>query len=101
MIKNFSIFKNNDHDGDEKKPTHYLSAKIGEDFQRIGVAWTKEGKTGVKYLSCSLDKPYKDKPGYTIEVELPQPVKNNADKEGHERATPTAFDDDFQGDSPF
>jgi len=75
-IKNFSIFKNNDHDGDEKKPTHYLSAKIGEDFQRIGVAWTKEGKTGVKFLSCSLDKPYKDKPGYTIGVELPQPPRD-------------------------
>lgn len=84
MIKNFSIFKNNDHDGSENKPTHYLSAKIGEEFQRIGVAWTKEGKGGTKYLSCSLDKPYQDKPGYTIEVELP--AKNNAVREPHEGA---------------
>lgn len=81
MIKNFSIFKNNEHDGDEKKPTHYLSAKIGDEFQRIGVAWTKESKGG-KYLSCSLDKPYQNKPGYTIEVELQKPARDVSKLEG-------------------
>ena len=98
MQSNFTIFKVKDHDGSEKQPTHSISMKVGEEYLYVGKCWTKDGKAG-KYLSCSLDKPYKDKPGYTIEVELP--IKNNADKEGHERATPTAFDDDFQGDSPF
>lgn len=84
MIKNFTIFKVKDHDGDEKKPTHSISMKPGEgEFVYCGKCWTKEGKSG-KYLSCSLDKPYNDKPGYTIEVELPQ--KNNAQREPHEGA---------------
>lgn len=100
-MQNFTIFKVKDHNGDEKKPTHSISAKIGEEFVYIGRCWTKDGNNG-KFLSCSLDKPYQDKPGYTIEVELPESQKNNAHKEGHEHASPTAFDDDFNPeDSPF
>lgn len=71
MIKNFSIFKVKDHDGDEKKPTHSISTKIGEKYEYIGKCWTKESAGG-KFLSCSLDKPYNGKAGYTIEVDIPE-----------------------------
>lgn len=74
-MNNFTIFKVKDHDGSEKMPTHSISMKIGEEFAYVGKCWTKDGKAG-KYLSCSLDKPYKDKPGYSIEVELPQPPRD-------------------------
>lgn len=70
-IKNFSIFKVKDHDGDPKKPTHSISTKIGEKYEYIGKCWTKDGNNG-KYLSCSLDKPYNGKPGYHVEVDLPE-----------------------------
>lgn len=91
-MKNFSIFKVKDHDGDEKKPTHSISTKIGEKYEYVGKCWTKESAGG-KFLSCSLDKPFNGKPGYTIEVELPE--KNNALREPHEGAE---VDD---GSSPF
>lgn len=83
QITNFSVFKVKDHSGDPKKPTHKLSTKIGEEFVYIGSAWTKDSTNG-KFLSCSLDKPFNGKPGYTIEVELEQ--KNNALREAHEGA---------------
>ena len=66
----FSIFKIADHDGDPKKATHSISMKIGDKYEYIGKCWTKDGTKG-KYLSCSLDKPYKEKPGYKIEVAQP------------------------------
>lgn len=65
MIKNFSIFKVKEHDGDPKKPTHSISTKVGEKYEYVGKCWTKENGTG-KYLSCSLDKEYNGKPGYSI-----------------------------------
>ncbi len=90
-ITNFTIFKVKDHDGDEKKPTHNISTKVGEKYEYIGSCWTKE-KDGNKYLSCSLNKPYNDKLGYTMEI---IPEKNNAHKEPEEGASPTAFDEAF------
>ena len=57
-MKTFSIFKK-DNKGDEKRPTHSISAKIGEDYVEVGVCWTKDGKNG-KYLSCKLQDAYAD-----------------------------------------
>jgi len=69
MERSFTILKVKDHDGDMKKPTHKMSMKIAQDaFTFVGSCWTKEGKSG-KYLSCSFDKPYKDKLGYVIQAE--------------------------------
>lgn len=67
-MNSFSIFKIKDHDGSEKKPTHSISMKIGDKYEIVGKCWTKES-TGGKFLSCSLDKPYQNKPGYKIEIE--------------------------------
>ena len=53
MIKIFSIFRNKPSDN-PKFPTHTISTKIGEEFVKIGSCWTKDGKDGQKYLSCSL-----------------------------------------------
>jgi len=68
-IKNFSIFKIPNQVDDGKKPTHSISAKIGESYVNIGSCWTKEGTKG-KYLSCQLSKPYQDKPGFHVEPDL-------------------------------
>jgi uncharacterized protein (DUF736 family) len=81
MITQFTIFKVKDHNGDEKKPTHSLSAKVGEEFIYIGKCWTKENANG-KFLSCSLDKPYMDKKGYKVVEE-----KNNASAEPEDVAS--------------
>jgi uncharacterized protein YpuA (DUF1002 family) len=78
-IQNFSIFKVKEHNGDEKQPTHSISTKIGDKYVYIGRCWTKDSANG-KFLSCSLDKIYKDKPGYTIEIDLPEkPARNVAE----------------------
>lgn len=69
QIKNFSIFKIKDHNGDEKKPTHSISTKVGDNYIYIGKCWTKDSAQG-KFLSCSLDKPYQDKKGYEIVEEV-------------------------------
>lgn len=87
-MQNFSIFKNNKKEK-ENQPDYNISCKIGEEYQNIGGCWIKESN-GNKFFSCRLNSTYQNKPGYTIEVELP---KNNADKEAHESAGPTAFDD--------
>lgn len=68
MIKNFSIFKQ-DNKGDDKKPTHTISTKVSEEFVTIGCCWTKDSTNG-KYLSCKLQDVYKDKPGFEIQQEL-------------------------------
>ncbi len=70
-IKNFSIFKVKEHDGDPKKPTHSISTKIGEKYEYIGKCWTKDSNNG-KFLSCSLDREYKGKPGYHVEIDVPE-----------------------------
>lgn len=58
-INNFSIFKKKPSDN-EKAPTHGMSTKIGEAFVEIGACWTKKSAKGDSYLSCSLQKEYKD-----------------------------------------
>lgn len=73
-IKNFQIFKQ-DTKGNDKFPTHGLSANIGTDkpeYVNIGGAWTKQG-TKDKFLSVQLqnefvahDDPTKSRKGYTI-----------------------------------
>lgn len=70
-MKNFSIFKVKEHDGDEKKPTHSISTRIGDKYEYIGKCWTKTHPRNGKYLSCSLDKPYNKKPGFHIEIDIP------------------------------
>lgn len=59
QITNFSIFKNKPSDN-PKAPSHFLSAKIGEEHVRIGVLWTKENQYG-KYLSGQLQEAWMDK----------------------------------------
>lgn len=73
MINSFSIFKNEPTDN-PKSPTHSISAKIGEEYRTIGKCWTKDGAKG-KFLSCQLSDVYQDKPGYEIELKLPQTNK--------------------------
>ncbi len=87
-IKNFSIFKVKDHNGDPKKPTHSISTKIGDKYEYIGKCWTKESNGG-KFLSCSLDKPYNDKPGYSIEKD-----PSEIDVEVHTKSTMTSVQPD-------
>jgi hypothetical protein len=58
MIKNFSIFKQ-DTKGNEKLPTHTISAKVGEDYVNVGACWTKDSTKG-KFLSCTLQNEYVD-----------------------------------------
>lgn len=58
MIKNFSIFKQ-DNKGNEKLPTHGISTKIGEEYVNIGACWTKDSTKG-KYLSCKLSDVWVD-----------------------------------------
>ena len=70
-MNNFTIFKIKDHDGDVTKPTHSISMKIGEKYEYTGRCWTKDSSGG-KFLSCSLDKPYQEKAGYHIEIDLPK-----------------------------
>ncbi len=73
-IKNFSIFSGSEviRDG---QPSHSLSTKVGEDFIRIGVAWTKTGSKG-SYLSSKLQdswvdhtNPEKSKKGFVLVLE--------------------------------
>lgn len=89
MIKNFSIFKQ-DNKGSEKLPTHAISTKVGEDYVTIGACWTKDGKAG-KYLSCKLSDVWvdakdntKSRKSYVIvaeeEIELPkEPITDPSD----------------------
>lgn len=64
MIKNFSLFKNNNKKKDND-PDYRISAKIGETFTDIGACWIKDGNKG-KYVSCQLSKPYKEKIGFVV-----------------------------------
>ncbi|MEI6532473.1 MAG: DUF736 family protein [Candidatus Roizmanbacteria bacterium] len=59
QIKNFSIFRVKEQKND-KSPTHRLSCKIGEEYISIGSAWTKETKTGDKFLSVKLSDIFTD-----------------------------------------
>lgn len=59
IIKSFSLFKARES-GNEKAPTHKLSAKIGDEFVEIGSAWTKATAKGDKYLSAQLAKAWVD-----------------------------------------
>lgn len=58
-IKNFSIFKHKPSEN-EKAPTHFMSAKVGEEHVRIANLWTKENQYG-KYLSGQLQEAWVDK----------------------------------------
>lgn len=81
MSKNFSIFKK-DNKGDDKKPTHSISMKVGDDYVEVGACWTKDSTNG-KYLSCKLSDAWvnakdstKSRKAYMIvaedEIELPK-----------------------------
>ena len=59
ILKNFSVFKNKPDDN-EKAPTHRLSAKLGEEYISVGSAWTKETKSGDKFLSAQLSNAFVD-----------------------------------------
>lgn len=59
IIKSLSIFKNKKVESD-KAPSHKLSGRIGESFVDLGSAWTKETKTGDKFLSVQLSKAWVD-----------------------------------------
>lgn len=80
-IKNFSIFKVKEHNGDPKKPTHSISTKIGDKYEYVGSCWTKDAN-GQKFLSCSLNKPYNGKPGFSIEQDI-----DELDKAEHTEST--------------
>lgn len=68
IIKNFSVFKNKEVKN-ENSPTHSLSTKIGEEFTNIGSGWTKETKTGDKFVSVQMSKPFKEYKGFVIIAE--------------------------------
>ena len=97
-MKNFSIFKK-DNKGDEKRPTHSISAKIGEDYVEVGACWTKDGKNG-KFLSCKLQDAYVDhtkniaRKGFA----LIQEGQTDVVKEYNEMTEDKSED---KGDSPF
>ncbi len=76
-IKSFAIFKNQNKK-DEKHPDYRISAKIGEKYEDIGAGWIKEGKSG-KFVSCKLSDPRDTRPGYHVEVELPELKEINND----------------------
>lgn len=70
MINNFTIFKQ-DNQGNEKLPTHTISAKIGDNYAQIGSGWTKVGQKG-NFLSCQLNtenRSYTTKDGTTVNLE--------------------------------
>ena len=62
-MKNFAIFKAEKKT--DKGPDYNISMKVGDNYQKIGACWLKEGKSG-KYFSCSLNKEYKDEKGYSV-----------------------------------
>lgn len=64
MITNFSCWKN-DKKENEKSPDYRLSAKVGEEWVDIGAGWIKQAGER-KYISFSLSRPYKDKPGFKL-----------------------------------
>lgn len=69
-MQNFAIFKNNDKKND-KAPDYTISVKVEDNYVTAGGCWLKEGKSG-KFFSCKLSEPYKDRPGFHIEVDLPK-----------------------------
>lgn len=73
-MKNFSIFKVKEPSSDPKKPTHTISAKVGDSYVYIGKCWTKDSN-GNKFLSCNLDKPYKSLKGYSVCEDKPESVE--------------------------
>jgi hypothetical protein len=61
MIKEFVIFKNTKPSENPKAPTHRIMAKLnGEDLVEIGAGWSKESKSGNKFLSCRLQNVWVD-----------------------------------------
>ena len=58
-MKNFSIFRNKPSEN-PKAPTHIISLKIGEKYEKVGACWSKDMKDGQKYLSCMLQDVYVD-----------------------------------------
>lgn len=61
MIKEFIIFKNTKESKNPKAPTHRIMAKVdGEELIEIGAGWSKESKSGNKYLSCRLQNVWVD-----------------------------------------
>lgn len=85
MYKNFSIFKNKQSDN-PKSPTHSISMKVGEEYVKVGSCWTKESKSGDKFLSCSLQDAYVD------DTDRSKSRKAYAITED---ATPTTYPDKF------
>lgn len=72
MITSFAIFKAEKKS--EKSPDYTISAKIGEKYVTIGGAWIKDGTKG-KFFSCQLSKPYNEKAGYHVEIDVPEAPK--------------------------
>ena len=65
-MQEFIIFKNTKPNDNPKAPTHRVMATINNELVEIGGGWSRESKTGNKFLSIRLKSPYKDKNGYSI-----------------------------------
>jgi len=68
-MKEFIIFKNTKPSDNVKAPTHRVMATIGNELVEIGGGWSRESKTGNKFLSIRLKDIYKDKNGYFIGID--------------------------------
>lgn len=75
-MQEFIIFKNTKPNDNPKAPTHRVMATINNELVEIGGGWSRESKTGNKFLSIRLKSPYKDKNGYSIKIEKPDEEDN-------------------------
>lgn len=73
--------------------------KIGEKYEYVGRCWTKDSSGG-RFLSCSLDKPYQEKAGYHIEVDLPE-IKTEVPKSTMTSVQPDGSEAIDAGNIPF
>jgi uncharacterized protein (DUF736 family) len=64
-MNTFNIFKNT-YKEKEGQPDYKMSMKIGDKYIEIGGCWLKDGKDGVKFFSCKLNDPYKERGGWKL-----------------------------------
>lgn len=76
-MQEFIIFKNTKQSDNPKAPTHRVMATIDNTLVEIGAGWSRESKSGNKFLSIRLKSPYEDKAGYSIKIDKGEDNEEN------------------------